>query len=223
MNSLNTLKLTNEFAPGYDNYISERNWLGPEIIFNLMKPFVRKGDSLLDIGMGTGAASIPFKNAGLKIYGIDGSEEMIRLCNKKAIAEDIVFSDLANHDLQFPDIEFDHIISNAVFHLIGDFEHIVKKASKHLKTPGYFCFTTFPMEAKYLDSFIETETPGLYSMKNNDSGFFVYRHSTEHVKNLLSSNSFELLNNFIFMGMDNQIENQKVYFEVFLSRKVNES
>jgi len=79
------------------------------------------------------------------------------------------------------------------------------------------------MEAKNKDTFIETEKPGLYSMKNNDSGFFVYRHSTEHVKNLLSSNSFKLLNNFIFLGMDNQIENQKVYFEVFLSRKVIEN
>jgi len=223
MNSKQTLKLSNEFAPVYDAYISERNWLGPDIIFSLMKPNIKKDEILLDIGMGTGAASIPFKNAGLKIYGIDGSEEMIRLCNKKAIAEDIMLSDLANHDLQFRDIEFDHIISNAVFHLVGDFEHIVKKAGKQLKSQGYFCFTTFPMEAKNKDTFIETEKPGLYSMKNNDSGFFVYRHSTEHVKNLLSSNSFELLNNFIFMGMDNQIENQKVYFEVFLSRKVIEN
>ncbi len=221
MNSENTLKLTNEFAPGYDNYIADRNWKGPEIIFNLMKPFVRKGDSLLDIGMGTGAASIPFKNAGLKIYGVDGSAEMIRLCSQKKIAEEVVFSDLASHDLHFPDIEFDHIISNAVFHLVGDFEHIVRKVSKQLKTQGYFCFTTFPMESKYLGNFSETEITGIYSKINNDQGLLVYRHTNDHVKNMLHSNGFELLESYVFIGMDDHIENQKVYFEVYLSRKVN--
>jgi predicted TPR repeat methyltransferase len=220
MNSEHTLKQTNEFAPVYDTYISDKNWSGPEVMFNLLKPFIKKGDLLLDIGIGTGLASIPFKNAGLIILGIDGSEEMIKLCISKKITANVILSDLSKQELQLPDIEFNHIISNAVFHMVGDIGHLVKKVSDQLIPGGYFCFTTIPYEPENIDGFNELEIRGIYNKTNEVNGIIVYRHSNEYVKHILLKNDFELLSNSIFMGFNDDIDKRKVFFEIYLSRKV---
>jgi len=220
MNSEHTLKMTNEFAPGYDSYIADKDWSGPKELFALLKPFIKQDDLLLDIGIGTGLASIPFKNAGLKIYGIDGSEEMIKLCNEKNITEEIILSDISKQGWQLPDLRFNFIISNAVFHMIGNIDYIASIVYKHLIPGGYFCFTTFPLESENTTDFNETEIAGIYSKRNNDTGLVVYRHLNDYVTQILIKNNFRLLSSHIFMGFVDNMENRKEFFEIYLAQKV---
>lgn len=80
-------------AESYDEEAKATGWLGPEVAFELAYEYIKQGQSILDIGIGTGLGSIPFRKAGLKVYGMDFSEKMLDACCRKG------FADLARHDL----------------------------------------------------------------------------------------------------------------------------
>ncbi|NJO89032.1 MAG: class I SAM-dependent methyltransferase [Chloroflexia bacterium] len=101
MNSKQTIKLTNEFASQYDEHVTKGLWKAPEVLFNELKEFIKPNDKLLDIGIGTGLASIPFHNEGIEIYGVDGSDEMIKLCKKKNLAKHLYIQISHNQILNF--------------------------------------------------------------------------------------------------------------------------
>ena len=109
-----TIKLTDDFAPQYDKHVEKGLWKGPEVLFSVLKEYIRPKDKLLDIGIGTGLASLPFYRARLDVYGIDGSLEMIKLCRKKNFAKQLIQTDISHPDFKLPKVNFDFIISNAV-------------------------------------------------------------------------------------------------------------
>jgi hypothetical protein len=50
----------------YDRQARETNWLGPEVVFGLVYEYVKPGETLLDLGIGSGLSSIRFHQAGLQ-------------------------------------------------------------------------------------------------------------------------------------------------------------
>jgi ubiquinone/menaquinone biosynthesis C-methylase UbiE len=70
IDSKKTIDSANDFAPNYDDYIRNCQWIGTDILFGLMFEYINPNQKLLDIGIGTGLSSILFKQAGLQIYRI---------------------------------------------------------------------------------------------------------------------------------------------------------
>jgi len=64
-------------ARDYDRKAEQYDWRGPEVAFGLSYAFVSPGQSLLDIGIGTGLSSILFHKARLGVHGMDLSAEML--------------------------------------------------------------------------------------------------------------------------------------------------
>jgi ubiquinone/menaquinone biosynthesis C-methylase UbiE len=54
-------------------------WHGHEALFGMMFEYVLPGQPILDIGIGTGLIAALFKKAGLEVYGIDISGEMLEV------------------------------------------------------------------------------------------------------------------------------------------------
>lgn len=214
-----TVHLTNEFANGYDIYISDKKWSGPTVIFDLLKPYIKKNDSLLDLGIGTGLASIPFQNAGLIIYGIDSSEEMIKICDSKQIVKQIYLSDLNTDDFFFPELAFDHIISNAFFHFIGNTEKIFNKVKQQLKRGGYFCFSTLNKGLGEDKEYLSTNIEGILSWTNIQNGLVIFKHSDDYIMNLLKSNDLNLISKQIISGFHDETEKKQVFFNIYLTQK----
>ena len=60
MQTNNTIIRDSQSAIGYDNQARKTNWFGPEVVFGLAYEFVKTGESLLDLGIGSGLSSILF-------------------------------------------------------------------------------------------------------------------------------------------------------------------
>ena len=72
-----------QFAADYDHLSQQYKWQAPELLFNYLSGFVRKGSRLLDIGVGTGISSERFHTKGVELYGLDNSSSMLAICESK--------------------------------------------------------------------------------------------------------------------------------------------
>lgn len=219
MSSKTLLQQTNDFAPHYDEYIAQTHWHGSEMLFGLMYEYILSEENLLDLGIGTGLSSLPFKKLGLKIYGVDGSEEMIKICQKKAITEDIREADMVQFKSPYGVAVFDHVISHGVFHLIGELESVFHEVSRSIRDRGIFGFTIDEYKPENKDEYKPTPTEGVYSKVNEDSGILVYKHSSDYIKTLLSTFSLVLNKRTEFLAYRDEQSKREYCFSVFVVQK----
>lgn len=97
----NTLQLVNQFAQGYDSYIKNCQWYGPDMLFGMMYEYLTPNEQILDLGTGTGLCASLFHKAGLKVFGVDGSEEMLKICKSKNITVELKLADLTKSEIPF--------------------------------------------------------------------------------------------------------------------------
>ena len=105
-------------------------WLGmganrsnSRMVIELAK--VKPGDSVLDVGCGTGSLTLTaksFAGPGGKVYGIDAAPEMIEVAKKKAsrYGLEVDFKVGLIEALDFPEATFDKVISRLVIHHLPD-------------------------------------------------------------------------------------------------------
>ncbi len=85
---------------------------------------LRPGESVLDIGCGTGTLAIAAKrrvgSAG-RVHGVDASLEMLARASKKAnkVGVEVVFQSGIVEALPFPDGQFDAVLSTVMLHHLG--------------------------------------------------------------------------------------------------------
>jgi ubiquinone/menaquinone biosynthesis C-methylase UbiE len=110
------------WAPYYD-FVTNLMTLGharPLRRLTVDNAFIKPGDSVLDVGCGTGEVSLLAKTrakAG-KVYGIDPAPEMIAVARKKAARKklDIDFRVGVIESLPFPDSSIDVVTSSLMMH-----------------------------------------------------------------------------------------------------------
>jgi len=95
-----------------------------KLAFDLFQP--RPGMYVLDVGCGTGNFSIKLAKLGVRVVGIDTSEEMLKIAREKArrLNFEIEFEKMNVYSLKFPSNHFDGVFSMAAF----EFVHEPKKA-----------------------------------------------------------------------------------------------
>lgn len=218
IDSKKTIDSANDFAPNYDDYIQNCQWIGTDILFGLMFENINPNQKLLDIGIGTGLSSKLFKQVGLQIYGLDGSSNMIDICQSKGIADKLKVVDLTKNDNWFENIKFDHVISHGVFHLIGNLESVFKQTYSALNNNGCFGFT-YEKINDTTDNYEESATSGLFELENKQSGIKVFRHTEKYILELMKLNRFQLLKQTEFLAFNDANTNTKTHFNVIIAQK----
>ena len=93
---------------------------------------VQPGETVLDIGIGTGG-SAPFYPAHARVFGVDLSSGMLREARKKIVENDhehiTVFQGNAL-ELPFEDSSFDHIFISHVISVVSQPELLVREAQR---------------------------------------------------------------------------------------------
>lgn len=133
---INKVKVYDDKMQKFRNYKEEA-----EIILNKFN--VNSNDVILEIGTGTGHFAIEASKRCKKVYAIDVSKTMLEYAESKADKENRTNIEWLNYGFlsyNFPDIKFNHVVTNAAFHHLPDFwkAAAVKKIYNSLKDNGKF-------------------------------------------------------------------------------------
>ena len=117
-----------------------------DYVHNLICDYNTTAHSLLDLGCGTGLHDFRFKDKGYAVTGVDLSDKMIELAQRRRMETnedmDFIVGDVRNIRLQK---KFDVVTS--LFHVASyqtttpDLEAFIKTAYEHLEKDGIFIFS----------------------------------------------------------------------------------
>jgi len=181
-----------ETAAAYDSEAEATGWLGPQVAFGLVYEYVSPGQSVLDLGMGTGRAAVLFRKAGLRVSGMDLSQEMLDACRTKG------FDELTRHDLTEPPYpyssqSFDHVACIGVLSFLSDLSTVFAEAARLLRPEGTFAFMT-------LDRAENEDMESVLGPEHTKTGGYVtiYRHSAEQIGSWIDELGFVLMRSLPF-------------------------
>ena len=206
-------------ADVYDAQAAEYDWLVHEVFLGLTFEHVKPGQSLLDIGIGTGLSSILFHKAGLRVYGLDGSGAMLKVCESKGFASGLKQHDLRQLPLPYKDDSFDHAISIAVFNFIGDLEKIFEEVARIVRRGGIFGFMVFEQKPQCSDGWVSYKGDDISEKTDEESGVKVFRHSENYISRLLRGNGFTLLRNHRFAGLERPSSDEVINLRIFIAQR----
>lgn len=137
-----------EIAPYYDSMYADRT---EDVDFYLN--WARDhGGPVLECGCGTGRILVPIANAGIEIWGLDASQEMLRLARKKVeklarnVREKIQLfaQDIRNFDIGRT-FQLCFVPFGAFLHLltIDDQDRTLQRLRQHLRTDGRLVIDLF--------------------------------------------------------------------------------
>ena len=171
-----------EFAANYDREVREYGSFGHDAIFGMCFEYVKPGEKLLDIGIGTGLASMNFSRLGLKAYGLDSSPEMLAACKSKDFAEELHICNAFSETLPFHDGFFNHAVCCGMTHFAFELCHLFKEVARVVINGGIFGFSFSPGETD-LDASEEMTAWGVP----------IFRHSPGYIRRVLDENGLDLL------------------------------
>src|SRR5690625_3572294 len=95
----------------------------------------KQGESIIDLGCGTGDLTFEISKSGANVVGIDASKEMIASARNKYPNLSFLIDDAKSFQMEKT---YDAVFSNAALHWIKQAEKVVDSVSKVLKPGGRF-------------------------------------------------------------------------------------
>lgn len=221
MSPSDTIIRDQESAAGYDDQAQATNWFGSDVVFGLVYEFVNPGETLLDLGIGSGLSSILFHRAGLQVYGLDASEEVLKVCQAKNFAVDLKLHDLREFPLPYESNSIKHIISVAVLNSFRDLDPLFGESARIMKPQGIFAFTVEDQKPGQGESYpinrVEVD-----KAPDDENAVRLFRHSSEYINGLLDKHNYRLLKKLEFLAFKYPAENKDIYFTAYIARKTSE-
>ncbi len=211
MNLEKNLFFKKEFVERYDHAVKKQKWYGAEILFGMIYEYLRADDKILDIGIGTGLSATAFYRAGLEIYGLDYSEEMLDACKQKNIAADLRQFDLNNTPLPYQTNYFNHVSANAVLYFIPQLDDLFSEISRVIKKTGIWAFIVEEGASQQQSEFIAKPV--------GKNGLVTYQHSIKYLFDLMKDNGFSLVKKIEFVAENFQMEGKAVPFQLYVTEK----
>ena len=101
-----------------------------------------KGKRVLDLGCGYGWHCIyAMEHGASSVVGVDISHKMLEVAKEKTHFPQVEYKCCAIEDVEFPEESFDVILSSLAIHYVADYEILVKKIYRILKSGGKLVFT----------------------------------------------------------------------------------
>lgn len=171
----------------YDAEAERLGWRGPEVVFGLAFSDVHQGETIIDLGIGTGLAAQLFRKARLEVAGMDVDPDMLAACRGKG------FTDLTRHDLAappypYPADGFAHAVCVGVLGFLSDLRPVFVEVARLLRRGGLFAFDVIERPA---DETVELSLPSAET--GVGQAVTLYRRTPREIRRLLDANGFALL------------------------------
>jgi predicted TPR repeat methyltransferase len=131
----------------------------------------------LDLGCGTGLAGVQFRSCCKKLIGVDISEKMLRVADRKSLYKKLIKDDIL-HFLHNGGVNCDMILAADVFTYMGELEKIFMACFAKTKNGGLFLFS---VEESNNEKF-EIKTTGRFG------------HSQKYIIKLCQKTGWKILN-----------------------------
>lgn len=111
----------------------------PELLFNLVRPYLTQKMTILDLGCGTGLGAQLYQPFAKSLTGVDVSSKMLKKAYEKQLYNRLEVFDILQ-EWVFSE-KFDLIYSSDVFVYFGNLDPIIKSASASLVSGGKLAFS----------------------------------------------------------------------------------
>ena len=203
-----------EMVATYDDEAEATGWYGPEVAFGLTYAYVQPGQSILDIGIGTGLGSVLFQKAGLEVYGMDISPQMIDACRSKGFTS-LQLHDLTKSPYPYDSDSMDYAICSGVLNFFSDLTPIFQEVGRILRNGGLYVFVVGDRnEDEAHEITVEDE-----HTKSNETEK-MYMHSSEQIDIWVKRLGFELMRSLPFTIFMDRERTKSMPAKTYLARKV---
>jgi predicted TPR repeat methyltransferase len=204
---------TRAMVEAYDEEAKATGWLGPEVAFSLASEYIQPGQSILDIGIGAGLCSIPFRKAGLKVYGMDVSQEMLDACRSKGFT-DLTCHDLTKRPYPYASKSLDHAVCLGVLQFFSDLSPVFGETARILRQGGLFVFAVLDRAE---DEALELVVPAEHTKL--DVPVTMYRHGARQLDTWTTGNGFVLLRSLAFTVFMDREKTRRLQARAYLGRQ----
>jgi SAM-dependent methyltransferase len=188
-------------------------WFGPEVLFGLSYAYLKPGQSMLDLGIGTGLGSDLFRKAGLKVYGLDISPQMLNACRSKGI-KTVKLHDLTTMPYPFDSTSMDHAVCTGVMNFLSDLSPLFIETARILRPDGLFAFVVGDRaEDEPAEMIVGSEHT------NSEETVTMYLHSPKQIDGYLEENGFSLMRNLVFTVYLDSEKTMATPARAYLARK----
>jgi 2-polyprenyl-3-methyl-5-hydroxy-6-metoxy-1,4-benzoquinol methylase len=144
-----TMKDSKKFWDRQAKKINTESSKETEQLIGKSQQYLKAIDIVMDFGCGTGASTRGIAKYVKAIYGVDYSEEMIRVAKSNASnPKNVSFLATTIDDAQFSKGTFDVVVAYNVFHLLDDIDGIMPRIAELLKPNGILISNTPVIEKR---------------------------------------------------------------------------
>ena len=136
-------------AGSYDNeqnegFISVLRKAEQAAVIGRLSSFVKKSDTVLEIGSGTGLYTLELARLAKEVVAVDVSDRMLGILKSKAQVEHLANIGCRTGDVMDMNFEsgFNHICAFSSFEYVPDLDGVIKKLGGYLAPGGTLYFTT---------------------------------------------------------------------------------
>jgi ubiquinone/menaquinone biosynthesis C-methylase UbiE len=206
-----------QYSRSYDSQVNEYHSHAHDVLFGMCYKYVKTGENLLDLGIGTGLSSVHFAKIGLEITGLDGSNEMLKECEKKKFAKELKKFNIQEIPFPYQDESFSYVICCGVFHFFDLILPIFKDVQRVLKTGGIFAFTIASPTIEEKKSFFDQIPDNINSP--TAWGIPIFKHTDEYIYRISDELGFSILKEQKLLVKGGKDESDDILFKAIVMRK----
>lgn len=124
--------------------VKDLEYKTPELLFDLVRPYLTEEMNVLDLGCGTGLGAEFYRPFAKRLIGVDVSSKMLEKAAAKKIYNRLEVFDILQDWGFFQ--KFDLIYSSDVFVYFGNLDTIIRSASSYLVYGGIIAFSVERLE-----------------------------------------------------------------------------